>query len=269
MTATPYRVVITDLDGTIVRKDGTMSAATVAAAADLQRLGIPLVVATARTPAGLAAIEHLVPLTTVAVCCTGALGWSPGTERVLWRRFIGPEAVHRIAGVLGGLDRLGLASFDGSRWRMTADYRGFGGRMPRGPAEVVPLGVVACSPACVMAVRVSGLTSADIARHLADVGVSDDDATLTWAADDLLDIAPPGVDKATGVGTALELLDVTWDAAVAFGDMPNDLAMLRAAAVAVVAGDAPHVVAAAADLIGGQVVEDGFAASLRRLGVLA
>jgi HAD superfamily hydrolase (TIGR01484 family) len=268
MTATPPRVVITDLDGTIVRADGTMSAATVEAASELRRLGIPMVVATARTPAGVAAVAQLVSLTTVAVCCTGALGWSPETGGIRWTRFIGANAVGRIAGVLARCDRLGLGSFDAERWLMTADYRGFRGRMPRGPAEFASLELIATSPACAMAVRVPGLTAWEIAALLVDGGVSPDDATLTWAADDLLDIAPPGVDKATGVTMALELVGIGWEQAVAFGDMPNDLPMLRAAAVAVAVDDAHPAVAEVAGVQGGDVSEDGFAKTLRSLGII-
>jgi hydroxymethylpyrimidine pyrophosphatase-like HAD family hydrolase len=268
MAATPPRVVITDLDGTIVRADGTLSADTVEAASELRRLGIPMVVATARTPAGVAAVEQLVPLTAVAVCCTGALGWSPEAQILRWTRFIGADAVGRIAGLLAGFDRLGLASFDGGGWRMTADYRGFRGVMPRGPAEFAPLEAVAASPACAMAARVPGLTASEIAAHLVDGGVSPDDATLTWAVDDLLDIAPPGVDKATGVSMALELVGIGWEHAVAFGDMPNDLPMLRSAAVAVAVDNADPAVRAAAEVQGGDVSGDGFAKTLRSLGVI-
>jgi hydroxymethylpyrimidine pyrophosphatase-like HAD family hydrolase len=268
MTPAPPRVVITDLDGTIVRADGTLSADTVDAASELQRLGIPLVVATARTPAGVAAVEQLEPLITVAVCCTGALGWLPETGDTRWTRFIGADAVGRIATLLARFDHLGLGSFDATRWRMTADYRGFRGRMPRGPSEFAPLGVIATSPACAMAVRVPGLTAWEIAAHLGDGGVSPDDATLTWAADDLLDIAPAGVNKATGVTLALELVGMGWEDAVAFGDMPNDLPMLRSAAVAVAVDHAHPDVTAVAGVNGGDVPGDGFAKTLRSLGIL-
>jgi hydroxymethylpyrimidine pyrophosphatase-like HAD family hydrolase len=268
MTAGPLRVVVTDLDGTIVRPDGTLSAATVAAIAELQRRGIPLVIATARTPAGLAAVEHLESATSVAVCCTGALGWSPADSQVLWTRFLIDEAVGRVVGTVGRFARPGLASFDGRRWRMTVDYRGFRGTMPRGPASVVPIEKMAAGQACTMAVRIPGMSAPDIAALLVGEGTVPGQATLTWAIDDLVDIAPSGVDKASGVGLALDRLGMTWDEAVAFGDMPNDLPMLRSAAVGVAVEGAPAEVVAAADLVGGAVAEDGFAATLRSLGLV-
>lgn len=261
-------MVVTDLDGTVVRADGTISASTVEAANQLQRLGIPLVVATARTPAGVAAVEHLPALTTFAVCCTGALGWSPATREIGWTQFIGAETVERIALALSGLDRAGIGSFDGHRWSTTPDYRGFGGRMPSGPWEVVSWRIVAETPACAMAVRMPSLSAPAIADQLVAAGVTPEHATLTWAATDLLDIVPPGVDKAVGVSTALQRLGLTWDQAVAMGDMPNDVPMLRAAGVGVAVGRAHPTVRAAADLVVDDVDHDGFAAALRQLGML-
>jgi hydroxymethylpyrimidine pyrophosphatase-like HAD family hydrolase len=46
------RAVITDLDGTIVRPDGTVSLATAVAVRALRAARLPLILATARTPAG-------------------------------------------------------------------------------------------------------------------------------------------------------------------------------------------------------------------------
>lgn len=268
MTAGPLRVVVTDLDGTIVRQDGTLSTATVAAIAELHRRDIPLVIATARTPAGLAAVEHLEPVTSIAVCCTGALGWSPADTQVLWTHFLTDEAVGRIARTVRRFARPGLASFDGRRWRMTVDYRGFRGTMPRGPAAAVPIEQVAVARACTMALRIPGMSAPDIAALLVEGGTDSNQATLTWAIDDLVDITPPGVDKATGVGLALDRLGLSWDQAVAFGDMPNDVPMFRSAAVGVAVEGAPAEVVAAADLVGVAVVEDGFAATLRSLGLI-
>src|ERR1035437_9302555 len=108
--AGPFRVVITDLDGTLLRKDGTISDSTVAAATELKRIGVPLIAATARTPFGVSSVEFLAPLIDIAVCCTGALGWLPSSQSVLWTRFFATGTVLRIAEVLDCFDHLGLAS---------------------------------------------------------------------------------------------------------------------------------------------------------------
>jgi hypothetical protein len=268
MHADPFSVVITDLDGTLLRSDGSISDSSEAAATELKRIGVPLIAATARTPFGVSSVEVLAPLIDVAVCCTGALGWLPASQSALWTRFFATDTVRRIAEVLGRFEHLGLASFDGHQWRMTEDYVGYRGVMPRGPTEVVPLSTVAGSLPCAMAACVPGLDASRIAGALRAGGVSEREATLTWAAHELLDIVPPGVDKATGVGVALDYLGVRWDQAIAFGDMPNDLPILRSAAMAVTVADAQPEVILAADLKVSGLSDDGFARTLRELGII-
>ena len=53
---------------------------------------------------------------------------------------------------------------------------------------------------------------------------------ITWSyrgPHGLLEVGPPGVTKATALVTACQELDADPHDAVAFGDMPNDLAMLQ------------------------------------------
>jgi HAD superfamily hydrolase (TIGR01484 family) len=269
MLAGPFSVVITDLDGTLLRNDGSVSNSSVVAATELKRIGVPLIAATARTPLGVSSVASLAPLIDIAVCCTGALGWLPSLRSVLWTRFFATDTVRRIAEVLGRrFDHLGLASFDTHRWRMTEDYVGSRGAMPRGPTEVVPLSKVASSSPCAMAACVPGLEASHIAEELRAEGVSEREATLTWAAHELLDIVPPGIDKARGVGLALDHVGARWDQAVAFGDMPNDLPTLRSAAVAVTVADAQPELMLAADVKVSGLSDDGFARTLRELGII-
>ena len=269
MTPTLFRAVVTDLDGTIVGDDGRLSDLTVAAAQELKRIDVPMIVATARTPFGITAIEHLPPLVAIAVCCTGAIGWSPTTSANLWTHVLEIDTARRIAEILARFDRPGFASFESHQWRMTADYVGFRGASPRGPTEMVPLGAVVENAPCALAACVPGLSASHIAAELRDRGISEAEATLTWAADELLDIVPPGVDKATGVDQALKILDIGWDSTITFGDMPNDLPMLRSSAVAVAAEEGHLDVKAAADLIASKISEDGFARTLGEIGVIS
>ncbi|MGO8870050.1 MAG: HAD family hydrolase [Acidimicrobiales bacterium] len=268
MAKTPYSVVVTDLDGTVLQGDGTLSSSTVDAARELQRCGIPLIVATARTPAGVLAVEHLASLTKIAVCCTGALGWSFDTPNPLWTQHLAEDVVRRIAEILSRFDRLGLASFDARQWRMTSDYVGIRGVSPRGPSQVASLTAVAGSSACALAACISGLEASQIATELRTGGISEDEATLTWAAKELLDIAPPNVDKGIGVRKALDMLDMKWEEAIVFGDMPNDLPMLTSAATAVAVDNAHPDVLLAADLIANRVSYDGFERTLRHFGTI-
>ena len=67
--------VVTDLDGTVVRSDFSISPATLEALDLVHAAGIAFVIATARTPQGLEHFQELARRTAIAVCCSGAIGW--------------------------------------------------------------------------------------------------------------------------------------------------------------------------------------------------
>jgi hydroxymethylpyrimidine pyrophosphatase-like HAD family hydrolase len=81
-----------------------------------------------------------------------------------------------------------------------------------------------------------------------------------WSA--WLDIAPYGVNKATGVADAAELLGVSAEKVLAFGDGRNDIELLSWAGRGVAIGDAPHEVHAAADASADRFADGGPVAEL-------
>jgi hypothetical protein len=262
------RAVVTDLDGTIVRDDGSVSAATLTAAEQLRSRGIPLVAATARTPAGIRVLETLRPYLAVAVCCGGALGASPADGRTLWRDDLAPASVDLVVRLVAGwFPAAGVAAYDGRRWLMTPDYAATRGAAPRGPSTVVPLGALTRSPACAMAVCHPDLDAGELARGLTSAGL-DGSVTVTWSGLGVVDIMAAGVDKYTGVSRALDRLAVPAPDTVVFGDMPNDLPMFRLCGYRVAMGNAHPEVRAAADAVARSVDDDGFAAGLADLRII-
>jgi len=94
------------------------------------------------------------------------------------------------------------------------------------------------------------------------------DLTLTMSDFGVLDIAPAQVDRATGVRQALGGLGIRLEESIAFGDMPNDLPMLRDAGLSVAMGNGHPDVIEATDVVTASVEDDGFAESLRQLGII-
>ncbi|WP_446215672.1 HAD family hydrolase [Micromonospora sp. IBHARD004] len=260
---------MTDLDGTVIRADGTVSEATLAACRALRAAGIPLVAATARTPAGMRALGSLAPLVTVAVCCTGAIGYDPVGDQFLWQERM-PHTT--LAGLLdrlsGQLPEAELAVYDGRAWFMTAAYRALRGADHFGPRAVVERRWLHQVDACVAAVCHPGLDPPALITALSAVGTTPVVATFGQAGDRVVEVAPAGIDKASGVLRALAALDVPPECAVAFGDMPIDLPMFAVVGLGVAMANAhPEVLVAAGDITGG-VDGDGFADWLRRERVI-
>lgn len=71
---------ITDLDGTLLGADGRISAESVSILAPMLRQGLPLTVATARSPATVVQLLQALPIALPAVLMTGTILYDlPGT----------------------------------------------------------------------------------------------------------------------------------------------------------------------------------------------
>lgn len=258
--------IVTDLDGTIVRADETVSAATIAACRSLRLRGIPVIAATARSPAGLRALQDLTPHLTLAVCCGGSIGYAPESETVLWRETLPVEAVQQLLAVVRAeLPDAGFAAYDGESWRMTPAYVAIRSSLHKGPAAVVPPDDFGGGAACAMTLCHPELSPVELIGLLSHRGIG---LNLSYAGPELVEIGPAGTDKASGVIRALREVEAPADQAVAFGDMPIDIPMFTVVGTSVAMADAPAEVLAAATTVTATVEEDGFARALTRLGLL-
>jgi Cof subfamily protein (haloacid dehalogenase superfamily) len=257
------QAVVTDLDGTVVRSDFSISPATLEALDLVKAAGIAFVIATARTPQGLEHFRALAQRTAMAVCCSGAIGWlSPRKTRAWMDEMAAPE-IRRVVELAVGAGA-GVASFDGALWRMTGEYYRLSPTQPHGPTRmVVDSAELAETVCCTMAVRHQ---DGDLRRIAALVASGADSAALSHVGrSTVLDVTADGVDKGTGTRRALETLGLAPGAAISFGDMPNDLAMFRATGRSYSVGTADPAVMSAATEVLPSVEDDGFARKIAEL----
>jgi hydroxymethylpyrimidine pyrophosphatase-like HAD family hydrolase len=80
----------------------------------------------------------------------------------------------------------------------------------------------------------------------------------------LVEVSPPGVTKATGLAEVAQRHGVDAGGVVAFGDMPNDLEMLRWAGHGVAMGNAHPALLEVADEVTASNGDDGLALILER-----
>src|SRR5579859_4723876 len=263
LLAVRIEAVVTDLDGTVVRSDFSISPATVRALDQIRSAGIAFVIATARTPQGLEHFQELAQRTAMAVCCSGAIGWSSSQKAITWMDVMAPSVIRRVVDIAVTAGA-GVASFDGKSWRMSKEYFRLSPRQPHGPTRVVvDSAVIAATPCCTMAVRHA---DGDLDRIAAMVAEEADSAALSHVGRaTVLDVTAPGVDKGTGTCRALRELGLAPSAAVSFGDMPNDVAMFRVTGRSYSVGESDLAVMSAADEVLPSVEEDGFARKITDL----
>lgn len=95
--------------------------------------------------------------------------------------------------------------------------------------------------------------------------VADDTLQVTQSGAPFIEVSAAGVHKAGTVAQMAAELDVKPESVVAFGDMPNDIPMLRWAGRAVAMANAHPLVVAEADELTLSNDEDGVAVVLERL----
>jgi hydroxymethylpyrimidine pyrophosphatase-like HAD family hydrolase len=259
------RMVACDLDGTIVRPDGTVSPRTVAALAACERAGVRVVFVTGRPPRWMAPVAAATGHDGIAVCANGAIVYDLAAQRVIATRGIPAADVHRIARAVRGAVPGGAFALE-----TVGGFLREPGYRPRWPGShglVAPLDdLLADAPVVLkMLYRLDHgaademLAAARRALHgLAEPVHSD-------ATDSLLEIAALGVSKASTLAVLAEQQGLGPQDVVAFGDMPNDVPMLQWAGTGVAVGDGHPEAIAAASLVAPACLDDGVAQVVERL----
>lgn len=256
------RLVASDLDGTLVRSDGTVASRTVEVLARVENAGVPFVMVTGRPPRWMAEVSRRTGHRGLAVCANGALVYDLHTERVVESSLLPEDAAAAVVGALR--EALPDITFAVERPDL-----GFGHEVAYvpswEPAEDQPLPVEQLLSGGVVKLlaRHRGLSSdALLAAAREAVG---DRATLTHSSNDgLLEVSAVGISKASGLAALARQHGVDAADVVAFGDMPNDLPMLGWAGHAVAVANAHPEVLRAADEVTSSNDEDGVAEVLER-----
>src|SRR4051812_4572367 len=93
------KLIVTDMDGTLLRWDDTVSAATVAELQRWRNDGVPIVLATGRPPRWLRKIREILRFGT-AVCCNGAVLLDLAEFEILDEEPLQPEILRDVTAEL-------------------------------------------------------------------------------------------------------------------------------------------------------------------------
>lgn len=257
------RLVATDLDGTVVRSDGTMSARTIAALAAVERAGADLVLVTGRPPRWLGPISDALAHEGLAICANGALVYDLATQRVVATHFLDASSVTTLIATL----RTGIPGAF-----FAVEYEGEMAYETGYPLEWES------DDALVMEVAASELDRAPVVKLLLRDHSYDPDSLLIRGRElagqlaelthssraGMLEISAMGVSKATTLAALCAERGIDSADVMAFGDMPNDLAMLAWAGQPYAVANAHPDVLAAVPNHAERVDDDGVAQILER-----
>ncbi len=260
----PVRLVATDLDGTIVRPDETISDRTVAALDRVREAGAEIVLVTGRPPRWLPHLADRIGHRGLAVCSNGALVYDLATDEVV-------DTFPIEASIVADLVEQLRAGIPGASFAVE-DHVG----MRREPAFALHWDE---GQASVLSVEGSELVGWPAAKLLMRDPSGDPDALLLRAEEivgglaelthssstAMIEISATGVTKASTLAAICERRSIEPQHVLAFGDMPNDLPLLAWAGQAYAVANAHPSVLEAVQQHTGSVENDGVAEVLERL----
>ncbi|WP_406304086.1 Cof-type HAD-IIB family hydrolase [Streptomyces sp. NBC_00885] len=261
----PYRLIATDLDGTLLRDDDTVSQRTRDALAAATAAGAAHIIVTGRAVPWTRHILDDLGYEGLAVCGQGAQVYHAGEHRLLTSltldRQLASLALSKIEAEVGPLAL--AASRDGLDGEVLVGpgYRVQGGPLPvvayEDPAELwsTPLNKV-----YIQHPELDDDALARVAR--ATVGSL---VNVVMAGAGIVEMLPLGLSKATGLSLAARRLGLRAADTIAFGDMPNDIPMFGWAAHGVAMANAHEELKAVAHEITASNERDGIAVVLERL----
>jgi Cof subfamily protein (haloacid dehalogenase superfamily) len=263
------KLVATDLDGTIVRSDQTVSPRTQAAFERVRALGIPVVGVTGRGPRLVDLCRRDLPQADYFVFGQGARVvdlTAPGEPVVLFGDFMAgahvAEVLATIEAAAGPLSVL-VEPLDAVDTNLHGD---------KNSAWIFDDAVVPCTRSealtghVIKAFAHSEAYTADELLHIAQRVVGPELVEMTQAGLGYIEICPRGVTKASGLAVVAGHLGVDAADILVFGDMPNDLSMFAYAGWGRVAVAGAHpALLAVADQVAGACDDHGVAEYLERL----
>ena len=260
------RLIASDIDGTILRSDNTISPRTVAALTAAEDAGVTVVLCSGRPPRWMKPIAEATGHHGLAICANGALLYDLHTEEVvesfLWDHEIAASVASELRAAIPDV-AFAVERDDGFAFE-PAYVPVFD--LPK-DVEVGELDELLSAPIVKLLARHPELSAGELLSRahaaIADLG---ERATTTYSMEGgLLEIAAPGVSKAFALEKLIERRGITVDQVVAFGDMPNDIPMLTWAGLGVAVANAHEETKAVADEITLSNDDDGVAVVIERL----
>ncbi len=259
------RLVISDIDGTLVTHAKLLTSATKHAILRLQELGIGFTVVSARPPVGLRSIIDALGLEVPVAAVNGGAIVRPDLT-IIEETFLGPDAARLSIRLLReqGIDA----------WLFTPEAWFI--RDPAGDHVDHEARTIGQPPTVV-----EGFDAVDVARVLKIVGASHDHPRLAHCEGILqsalggtalatrsqvyyLDVTHPKANKGEAVASLARVLDVPASAILTIGDGANDVPMFGRSGFSVAMGNASDAVKMAATTVTEDCEHDGFARAIAR-----
>ena len=264
--AQPIRLVIADVDGTLVTQDKVLTNRAAGAVLRLHEAGIQFSVTSGRPPRGVAMLIDPLKLTQPLAAFNGGVLIKPDLATVVDQKFLPAGVPEKVIEAIEnhGLD---VWVYTDTEWFV---------RDPNAPHVAREQWTVKFPPTVVK--TFAGL----LGRVAKIVGVSDDYDRVAKCEKDVqqaggthisaarsqpyyLDVTHPQANKGGVVLAMSKLLNIPAEEIATIGDMPNDVLMFEKSGVSIAMGNASSEVQASASYVTSTNEEEGFARAIEEV----
>ena len=264
--ATPpsIRLVIADVDGTLVTKEKVLTPRAIAAIARLRAANVLFAVTSGRPPKGMSMINDALQLTEPLAAFNGGVVVNPDFSVV---------SIHLLsagisAAVIRMIQRHGLDAwlYTDTDWYVT-DANGPHVAREQWTVKFSPVVVDDYSPYFARVVKIVGVSDDLEAVARCEKAMQDWGGTRVSAERSqpyYLDVTHPSANKGFVVLTLSKLLDIPTEAIATIGDMPNDMLMFEKSGMSIAMGNASAAVQKAATYVTTSNEDEGFAKAMER-----
>jgi Cof subfamily protein (haloacid dehalogenase superfamily) len=266
MTGHPdIRLLLADVDGTLVTKDKVLTEEATAAALELHQAGISLAITSGRPPRGMSMLIEPLALRSPIAGFNGGVFVNPDLS-VIESHTLDPATAKQTVKLIldQGLDVWIYTEEDWLVRDNDAPHVAREARTVKFEAKVVP-----------------SFTDAHLANTVKIVGISDDldlvaacekaaqntlgkKASAARSQPYYLDVTHPQANKGVVVATLSKLLNIPPEQIATIGDMPNDVLMFRKSGLSIAMGNSSDEVKAQASAVTDSNENEGFAKAVRK-----
>jgi len=259
---TRIALVVSDVDGTLLTKDKTLTNGAKAAVRRLHDAGIGFTITSSRPIIGMRFLIEPLAITLPVGAFNGSCIVDPQLKPIELH-LIPASAAQRSLDVLNefGVD---IWLFTNELWltrRPDGEYVPHEKRAIRADPTIVE----DFAPYLQIACKIVGSSSDAALLQRCEIAMQQAlgaEATAVRSQSYYLDVTPPGCDKGTFVQAVAKRLDISTDAVATIGDMQNDLAMFKVSGVSIAMGNATGDVKKMATHVTASNEDEGFAKAI-------
>jgi Cof subfamily protein (haloacid dehalogenase superfamily) len=262
---TRIALVVSDVDGTLLTKDKTLTDGAVRAVQRLHQAGIGFTITSSRPAIGMGFLIERLAITLPVGPFNGSSIVDPQLKPV--EQHLIPAAVARRS--LDVLNQFGVDIwlFTNDKW-LTRHPDGEYVPNEKRAIRADPTIIEDFTPYLDEACKIVGSSSDPALLQRCEASMQQAlgaEATAVRSQTYYLDVTPPGHDKGTFVKAMAKRLGISTDAVATIGDMQNDLAMFRTSGVSIAMGNATDDIKKVATHVTASNEDEGFAGAIEMI----